>query len=157
MLPGLLAVFCRRFDLSLRLPVRASYLLPCVLGYAGGMLATYCALWFSWFGDQGQPALLYLVPGTLGTTLAMGTLRGQLGALWSCDFEAWADEEYAAERRRRAAAAEEEQMREAEAGLEHHLMPSGHFAGPSSPSRERLLPASPFERSRSGSRSDGAN
>ena len=37
-----------------------------------GLALTYVALVFSWFGDQGQPALLYLVPCTLGTTLVLG-------------------------------------------------------------------------------------
>jgi len=31
----------------------------------------------------GQPALLYLVPTTLGTTLLLGFLRGELNALWN--------------------------------------------------------------------------
>lgn len=86
-LPGLLAVFCRRFDLTHRLGVARSYFLPCVLGYGAGLLVTYCALWFSWFGDEGQPALLYLVPGTLGTTSLLALARGQFSALWHNDFE----------------------------------------------------------------------
>ena len=87
MLPGLLAVFCRRFDLTNRLTAGRSYFLPCVAGYGAGLLVTYCALWFSWFGDEGQPALLYLVPGTLGTTSLLALARGQFSALWNNDFE----------------------------------------------------------------------
>lgn len=87
MLPGLLAVFCRRFDLSNRLPPARAYFPPCLVGYAAGLLLTYCALWFSWFGDQGQPALLYLVPCTLGTVSALALSRKQLGKLWSNDFD----------------------------------------------------------------------
>lgn len=87
MLPGLLAVFCRRFDLSNRLPPARAYFPPCLAGYGAGLLLTYCALWFSWFGDQGQPALLYLVPCTLGTVSALALSRGQLGQLWSNDFD----------------------------------------------------------------------
>lgn len=86
-LPGLLAVFCRRFDLSHRLPLSRAYFPPCVVGYGAGLLLTYCALWFSWFGDQGQPALLYLVPSTLGTTSLLALSREQFAALWSNDFE----------------------------------------------------------------------
>lgn len=151
MLPGLLAVFCRRFDISHWLPLRRGYFLPCVAGYGAGLLATYAALWFSLFGDEGQPALLYLVPGTLGTVSMLGFARGQFPALWDNDFE--------------AAGAAEEQLAEAEAareaaaleggGLESTLLPSGRFTGPaSSPSSSttRLLPPSPFDRSRSGSR-----
>ncbi|KAL4448488.1 hypothetical protein ABPG75_005707 [Micractinium tetrahymenae] len=86
-LPGLLAVFCRRFDLSNRLPPARAYFPLCLAGYGAGLLLTYCALWFSWFGDQGQPALLYLVPCTLGTVSALGLSRGQLDQLWSNDFD----------------------------------------------------------------------
>ena len=54
-LPGLLVAFCRRFDLAGRLPAARGYFGPCCAGYGGGLLLTYCALWFSWFGDEGQP------------------------------------------------------------------------------------------------------
>ncbi len=87
MLPGLLAVFCRRFDLSNRLPLSRAFFPPCLAGYGCGLLLTYCALWFSWFGDQGQPALLYLVPCTLGTVSALALSRGQVAQLWLNDFE----------------------------------------------------------------------
>ena len=87
MLPGLLVTFCRRYDLNNRLAGASSYFLPCVLGYGSGLLLTYCALWFSWFGDSGQPALLYLVPGTLGTVSALALCRGRFAALWSNEFE----------------------------------------------------------------------
>jgi len=151
-LPGLLAVFCRRFDISQRLPPRRGYFLPCVAGYGAGLLATYAALWFSLFGDEGQPALLYLVPGTLGTTSVLALVRGHFPALWDNDFEGAG----AAEQRQAEAAA----AREAEAlegGLESTLLLAGRFTGPaSSPSSStaRLLPPSPFDRSRSGSRGD---
>ena len=87
MLPGLLAVFCRRFDLTHRFGLAGGYFLPCIVGYGTGLLTTYCALWFSWFGDQGQPALLYLVPGTLGTVTLLALSRGQWQGLWSNDFD----------------------------------------------------------------------
>ena len=86
-LPGLLAVFCRRFDLTHRLSLARGFFLPCIVGYGTGLLTTYCALWFSWFGDQGQPALLYLVPGTLGTVTLLALSRGQWQGLWSNDFD----------------------------------------------------------------------
>lgn len=148
MLPGLLAVFCRRFDISHRLPLKRGYFLPCVAGYGAGLLATYAALWFSLFGDEGQPALLYLVPGTLGTVSVLGLARGQFPALWDNDFE-----EMGAAEERRLEAAED-----LEGGLDSTLLPAaGRFTGPaSSPSSStaRLLPPSPFDRSRSGSRED---
>lgn len=86
-LPGLLAVFARRFDVLHGLSWAAGYCTPCVLGYAVGLGITYLALILSWFGDEGQPALLYLVPCTLGTVALLGWQRGQLTDLWHCDFE----------------------------------------------------------------------
>jgi signal peptide peptidase-like protein 2B len=59
---------------------------PCAAGYAAGLFTTYAALWFSWFGDQGQPALLYLVPATLGTVLALGAWRGELALLFATNL-----------------------------------------------------------------------
>merc|ERR1712129_579549 len=35
--------------------------------------------------QMGQPALLYLVPGTLGTTLVLACKRREVGALWNWD------------------------------------------------------------------------
>mgnify|MGYP001807157777 CR=1 FL=1 len=95
-LPGLLVAYTRRADLDLGLAVGASasaaasiqyflkvsYFPYAVLSYGAGLCLTYAALAFSWFGDQGQPALLYLVPCTLGTVLALAAARGQLGLLW---------------------------------------------------------------------------
>lgn len=52
-----------------------------VLGYASGLGLTFCALAFSWFGDQGQPALLYLVPCTLGSVLCVALARRELRPL----------------------------------------------------------------------------
>lgn len=51
------------------------------MGYGAGLLLTYVALVFSWFGDEGQPALLYLVPCTLGIVLLLAAVRGELRAL----------------------------------------------------------------------------
>jgi signal peptide peptidase-like protein 2B len=59
-----------------------AYFAPAVCAYAGGLVLTYVALYNSWFGDQGQPALLYLVPCTLGTVLVLGSVRGELRMLW---------------------------------------------------------------------------
>ena len=156
MLPGLLAAFCRRFDASLRLPLSRAYFPPCLAGYGGGLLLTYAALWNSWFGDQGQPALLYLVPCTLGVVAALGAARGQLGQLWRHEFPEDREARLAPEREReRAAAARAAEAVETGSGGASPpaaLLPAATFEGPSSPSRERLLPPSPFDRSRSGSR-----
>lgn len=32
---------------------------------------------------MGQPALLYIVPATLGMVVAVGLSRGELGSVWS--------------------------------------------------------------------------
>ena len=90
-LPGLLAVFTRRLDLAAAGPGgrrACGYFLPCAFGYGAGLLLTYAALYFSWFGDSGQPALLYLVPCTLGTVWLLACARGEAAALWTCDLEA---------------------------------------------------------------------
>eukprot|EP00811_Abedinium_folium_P036563 NODE_9261_length_1436_cov_5.907563.p1 GENE.NODE_9261_length_1436_cov_5.907563~~NODE_9261_length_1436_cov_5.907563.p1 ORF type:complete len:281 (+),score=73.02 NODE_9261_length_1436_cov_5.907563:274-1116(+) len=80
-LPGLLISFLHRLDVSNRLPTWScdGYFLPSVIGYFMGLIATLCALAVM---RMGQPALLYLVPGTLGTTLALGWRRQKLSLLW---------------------------------------------------------------------------
>jgi len=83
-LPGLLAAYARRVDLDAAAGAGgwlAGYFGPVVVAYGAGLALTFLALARSWFGDQGQPALLYLVPATLGTALALAWRRGQLRAL----------------------------------------------------------------------------
>ncbi|GAB4817455.1 hypothetical protein N2152v2_004501 [Parachlorella kessleri] len=86
-LPGLLAVFAARFDAVRGLPWRCGYLMPVVAGYGVGLLLTYAALAISIGGSQGQPALLYLVPCTLGCISLLGWWRGQFWELWHCGRE----------------------------------------------------------------------
>jgi signal peptide peptidase-like protein 2B len=81
-LPGLLVALMRRVDIDARRPWPRGYFAPTVVAYGAGLVLTYVALAFSWFGDQGQPALLYLVPCTLGTVLALAAARRELGPLW---------------------------------------------------------------------------
>ena len=86
-LPGLLAAFGRTADLRLRKQgATAGYFAPAVGGYCVGLVLTYLALLFEWGGDQGQPALLYLVPSMLVPIAALAALRGELSALWQGDF-----------------------------------------------------------------------
>ncbi|GAX77142.1 hypothetical protein CEUSTIGMA_g4588.t1 [Chlamydomonas eustigma] len=117
-LPGLLVAYMRRVDLDLHLAASpslssaifssksrggcnsvpwCSYWFPACVAYGTGLTITYAALYFSWFGDQGQPALLYLVPSTLGTVLVLGFLRGDLRILWDGNTaqysKVWGDEE----------------------------------------------------------------
>ncbi len=82
-LPGLLVAYCRRLDVDSRASLAAGYFLPTVVGYGGGLVLTYVALVCEWFGDQGQPALLYLVPCTLGVVLLLAAARGELGVMLS--------------------------------------------------------------------------
>ncbi len=86
-LPGLLAVFAARLDAVRGLSWRCGYLVPVVAGYGVGLLLTYGALAFSIGGSQGQPALLYLVPCTLGCISLLGWWRGQFWELWHCGRE----------------------------------------------------------------------
>lgn len=87
-LPGLLVAMLARWDAASapgRSPLRG-YAAPVAAAYAGGLALTYAALHWSWFGGGGQPALLYLVPSTLGTTLALAAARGELAALWDAEL-----------------------------------------------------------------------
>lgn len=59
-----------------------SYFLPMIAAYGAGLLLTFVALAYSWGGDQGQPALLYLVPCTMATIIGLGWRRGELDKLW---------------------------------------------------------------------------
>jgi len=93
-LPGLLVAFSRRWDVSLPSARRAEgeesttsgrhgmYFATLIVSYAAGLLLTFVALAFDVGGQHGQPALLYLVPCSLGTMVLLGWVRGDLGALW---------------------------------------------------------------------------
>jgi len=78
-LPGLLVSFLRRYDLLARKRFFGGYFAPSLLGYFVGLSVTIVALFIM---RMGQPALLYLVPGTLGTTLVLAKKRGELPSLW---------------------------------------------------------------------------
>ncbi|KAI3501295.1 hypothetical protein L1887_29159 [Cichorium endivia] len=81
LLPGLLIAFSLRYDWLAKKPIRAGYFLWAMLAYGLGLLITYVAL--NLMDGHGQPALLYIVPFTLGTFLSLGKKRGDLGILWS--------------------------------------------------------------------------
>ena len=83
LLPGLLGVYSRTFDLYHNLSTTQSYFWPNVGGYAVGLVLTYIALWLELGGSQGQPALLYLIPCTLGPTLLLAWSRKQLSLMCS--------------------------------------------------------------------------
>jgi len=87
-LPGLLVSYLRRHDLLSSRAWCRGYFLPSLIGYFVGLCCTIVALTIM---QMGQPALLYLVPGTLGTTVVLSCCRGELGDLWEgrpCGSEA---------------------------------------------------------------------
>lgn len=81
LLPGLLVAFSLRYDFLAQKRLRAGYFLWAMLAYGLGLLVTYVAL--NLMDGHGQPALLYIVPFTLGTFLMLGKKRGDLKVLWT--------------------------------------------------------------------------
>ncbi|KAL0329817.1 UNVERIFIED_CONTAM: Signal peptide peptidase-like 2 [Sesamum radiatum] len=81
LLPGLLVAFSLRYDWLANKSLRAGYFLWAMFAYGLGLLITYVAL--NLMDGHGQPALLYIVPFTLGTFLALGRKRGELKLLWT--------------------------------------------------------------------------
>ncbi|KAG6781080.1 hypothetical protein POTOM_013963 [Populus tomentosa] len=81
LLPGLLIAFSLRYDWLATKSLRAGYFPWAMLAYGLGLLVTYVAL--NLMDGHGQPALLYIVPFTLGTFLALGKKRGDLRVLWT--------------------------------------------------------------------------
>ncbi len=69
----------RRLRLTEVLAVPQGYFAPCLCGYATGLVLTFAALAVT---QLGRPALLYLVPSTLGTALLLAHRRGELGEMW---------------------------------------------------------------------------
>lgn len=55
------------------------YFCAAVVGYVGGMAATLVALFVY---NHAQPALLYLVPGVLGSLWTTALVRGEIKHLW---------------------------------------------------------------------------
>lgn len=53
---------------------------PVSAAYGVGLLVTFVALALM---RRGQPALLYLVPCTLGTSCVLALWRRELGAFWT--------------------------------------------------------------------------
>ncbi|OWF35271.1 signal peptide peptidase-like 2B [Mizuhopecten yessoensis] len=79
-IPGLLVGFNHGIDLKVQ--SRKVYFTASVIGYGVGLLFTFAALYFM---ETGQPALLYLVPCTLLTTMVIGCCRGEFKLLWNGD------------------------------------------------------------------------
>ena len=76
-LPGLLVSYLLRFDtINRRIPSRTYFELS-VAGYMCGLLLT-TLVWVV----SDMPALLFLVPSTLGPTIIVAKLRRELHLLW---------------------------------------------------------------------------
>lgn len=82
--PGLLVSFFYRYDRANKRSLINGYFLWLAVGYGVGLWFTYLALYLM---EEGQPALLYLVPSTLGVAVILGLLRGELRVLWDYDLE----------------------------------------------------------------------
>lgn len=81
--PGLLVSFAFRFDKANKKGICNGYFLWLTIGYGVGLLLTYLGLYL--MDGHGQPALLYLVPCTLGLCVLLGVMRGELKQLWYYD------------------------------------------------------------------------
>lgn len=79
--PGLLVAFSYRYDRVNKKGIWNGYFLWLIIGYAFGLFLTYVALYL--MDGHGQPALLYLVPCTLGLIVILGRIRGELDDLWN--------------------------------------------------------------------------
>jgi len=81
-LPGLLISYLCRHDYTNNVAgfTLRGYFLIAVIGYAIGVIITDIVLLAM---EQGQPALLYLVPCTLGVISFVAWCRGELHDLWT--------------------------------------------------------------------------
>ncbi|XP_039385710.1 signal peptide peptidase-like 2B [Mauremys reevesii] len=77
-IPGFLVAYCHRFDVQ----VHSSrvYFVASTIAYSYGLLVTFVV---SALMQTGQPALLYLVPFTLTTSLIVALLRKELTIFWT--------------------------------------------------------------------------
>ncbi|XP_010544387.1 PREDICTED: signal peptide peptidase-like 4 [Tarenaya hassleriana] len=80
-LPGLLVTFALRYDWLANKSLKSGYFVGAMTAYGFGLLVTYVAL--NLMDGHGQPALLYIVPFTLGTLILLGHKRGDLKTLWT--------------------------------------------------------------------------
>lgn len=78
LVPGLLVAYCHRFDIQIQ--SSRIYFLACTIAYGIGLLVTFVALALM---QRGQPALLYLVPCTLLTSLTVALCRKELPMFWT--------------------------------------------------------------------------
>ncbi|CAE8662097.1 unnamed protein product [Polarella glacialis] len=82
-IPGLLISLLLRHDLVKGYKRFEGYFTAGVIGYAVGLAATFVSLYLM---QHGQPALLFLVPGTLVPTCLIALRKGELAAFWSASY-----------------------------------------------------------------------
>ncbi|XP_070535538.1 signal peptide peptidase-like 2B isoform X2 [Ptychodera flava] len=87
LVPGLLVAYACRFDFKVH--SGKIYFIANSVAYAIGLVICFVALLFM---ETGQPALLYLVPCTVGTTLVIGWRRKELKHLWTGQRETLANQ-----------------------------------------------------------------
>eukprot|EP00293_Proteomonas_sulcata_P016805 CAMPEP_0184296876 /NCGR_PEP_ID=MMETSP1049-20130417/7825_1 /TAXON_ID=77928 /ORGANISM="Proteomonas sulcata, Strain CCMP704" /LENGTH=202 /DNA_ID=CAMNT_0026606323 /DNA_START=48 /DNA_END=656 /DNA_ORIENTATION=+ len=78
-LPGLLLCFALRFDDSKGVDKKSGYFAATMVGYCVGL--TMCEIIVGTF-HVAQPAMIYLVPGTLIPFILVARARGEIGEAW---------------------------------------------------------------------------
>ncbi|XP_072450059.1 signal peptide peptidase-like 2 isoform X1 [Chiloscyllium punctatum] len=78
LIPGMLVAYCHRFDIQAQTP--RIYFVACTIAYGIGLLITFLALALM---QTGQPALLYLVPCTLITSICVACWRKEVTMFWN--------------------------------------------------------------------------
>jgi hypothetical protein len=78
-------LFDLRYDKIKKRVISNGYFLWLTIGYGIGLLLTYLGLYL--MDGHGQPALLYIVPCTLGLAVILGLVRGELKELWNYGIE----------------------------------------------------------------------
>jgi signal peptide peptidase-like protein 2B len=63
--------------------MRYKYFVCSIFAYSVGMILTFIALYLKVGGQGGQPALTYLVPTTVLTTVCVAWMNGELKEMWN--------------------------------------------------------------------------
>ncbi|KAF4322846.1 hypothetical protein JM18_000661 [Phytophthora kernoviae] len=79
-LPGMLLSFALRFDYSDATVGATNYFSLMAIGYAVGLALANMAVMIT---EMGQPALMYLVPTTLGTLIFVSKRNGDFRTMWA--------------------------------------------------------------------------
>jgi len=78
-LPGVFLCFLYRFDHFNSIPFKKGYFLKASIAYVIGLFLAFLMVWGM---ERDQPALLYLVPCTVLTTIIFGWRQHHLHDLW---------------------------------------------------------------------------